>query len=99
MEKREAYLATQSDFHMHVHDLPPQIGGATASGGNAADIFSVLVIGASYATLLFFIMHATYVSIMSNFRQAGEFVPRRGSLLDEGHVCNGSQQALPVVGG
>merc|ERR1719336_2985298 len=32
MEKREGYLATQSDFHTHVHDLPPQIGGCIASG-------------------------------------------------------------------
>eukprot|EP00928_Gymnodinium_smaydae_P019906 TRINITY_DN17671_c0_g1_i1.p1 TRINITY_DN17671_c0_g1~~TRINITY_DN17671_c0_g1_i1.p1 ORF type:complete len:453 (-),score=104.19 TRINITY_DN17671_c0_g1_i1:252-1610(-) len=32
MEKREAYRATQSDFHTHVHDLPPQIGGCLFSG-------------------------------------------------------------------
>lgn len=32
MEGREAYRATQSDFHTHVHDLPPQIGGCLASG-------------------------------------------------------------------
>uniref|UniRef100_A0A7S4T1N0 GST N-terminal domain-containing protein n=1 Tax=Alexandrium monilatum TaxID=311494 RepID=A0A7S4T1N0_9DINO len=32
MEEREAYRATQSDFHTHVHDLPPQIGGCLASG-------------------------------------------------------------------
>jgi len=32
MERREGYRATQSDFHTHVHDLPPQIGGCIASG-------------------------------------------------------------------
>merc|ERR1719326_2582842 len=32
MEGRESYLASRSDFHTHVHDLPPQIGGCLASG-------------------------------------------------------------------
>ncbi len=27
MEKRSTYRGTQSDFHTHVHDLPPQMGG------------------------------------------------------------------------
>lgn len=27
METRETYRGTQSDFHTHVHDLPPQMGG------------------------------------------------------------------------
>merc|ERR550532_1975408 len=27
MEGRETYRGTQSDFHTHVHDLPPQLGG------------------------------------------------------------------------
>ena len=27
MESLEAYRGTQSDFHTHVHDLPPQMGG------------------------------------------------------------------------
>jgi len=27
MERRETYRGTQSDFHTHVHDLPPQLGG------------------------------------------------------------------------
>jgi len=27
MESRPAYRGTQSDFHTHVHDLPPQMGG------------------------------------------------------------------------
>ncbi|MEM8505561.1 MAG: glutathione S-transferase family protein [Cyanobacteria bacterium P01_D01_bin.1] len=27
MEMRETYRGTQSDFHTHVHDLPPQMGG------------------------------------------------------------------------
>jgi len=32
MECLESYRASQSDFHTHVHDLPPQIGGCLASG-------------------------------------------------------------------
>jgi glutathione S-transferase len=27
MESRPTYRGTQSDFHTHVHDLPPQMGG------------------------------------------------------------------------
>ena len=27
MESRETYRGTQSDFHTHAHDLPPQMGG------------------------------------------------------------------------
>merc|ERR1711907_759398 len=27
MESRSTYLGTQSDFHTHAHDLPPQMGG------------------------------------------------------------------------
>ncbi len=27
METRETYRGTQSDFHTHAHDLPPQMGG------------------------------------------------------------------------
>jgi glutathione S-transferase len=32
METHESYRASQSDFHTHVHDLPPQIGSCLASG-------------------------------------------------------------------
>ena len=32
LEKRSTYLGTQSDFHTHAHDLPPQMGGCYASG-------------------------------------------------------------------
>lgn len=28
MEQRPAYLGTRSDYFTHVHDLPPQLGGA-----------------------------------------------------------------------
>lgn len=31
MEQRSTYLGTQSDFHTHVHDLPPQMGGCFQS--------------------------------------------------------------------
>ncbi len=32
MERRPTYLGTQSDFHTHAHDLPPQMGGCHANG-------------------------------------------------------------------
>jgi len=32
IEQREAYRGTQSDFHTHVHDLPPQMGGCYPNG-------------------------------------------------------------------
>ena len=32
METRPAYRGTQSDFHTHVHDLPPQMGGCWENG-------------------------------------------------------------------
>lgn len=32
METRCTYRGTQSDFHTHVHDLPPQMGGCYANG-------------------------------------------------------------------
>ena len=33
METRSTYLGTQSDFHTHAHDLPPQMGGCYEAGG------------------------------------------------------------------
>jgi glutathione S-transferase len=32
MESRATYRGTQSDFHTHVHDLPPQMGGCWENG-------------------------------------------------------------------
>ncbi len=32
MESRATYQGTQSDFHTHVHDLPPQMGGCWENG-------------------------------------------------------------------
>jgi glutathione S-transferase len=32
MERRPTYLGTQSDFHTHVNDLPPQMGGCVQRG-------------------------------------------------------------------
>ena len=32
MEERATYRGTQSDFHTHVHDLPPQMGGCYENG-------------------------------------------------------------------
>ena len=35
METRSTYLGTQSDFHTHAHDLPPQMGGCWDNGSAA----------------------------------------------------------------
>jgi glutathione S-transferase len=35
LEQRPTYLGTQSDFHTHAHDLPPQMGCCLASGSEA----------------------------------------------------------------
>ncbi len=35
LERRSTYLGTQSDFHTHAHDLPPQLGGCRPSGSEA----------------------------------------------------------------
>ncbi|MFM7314655.1 MAG: glutathione S-transferase family protein, partial [Cyanobium sp.] len=32
LEERATYLGTQSDFHTHAHDLPPQMGGCYPNG-------------------------------------------------------------------
>jgi glutathione S-transferase len=32
MESRQTYRGTQSDFHTHAHDLPPQMGGCYENG-------------------------------------------------------------------
>ena len=34
LEQRSTYLGTQSDFHTHAHDLPPQMGGCWADGSD-----------------------------------------------------------------
>jgi glutathione S-transferase len=36
METRSTYRGTQSDFHTHAHDLPPQMGGCYSNGTDAA---------------------------------------------------------------
>ncbi|NJN56637.1 MAG: glutathione S-transferase family protein [Leptolyngbyaceae cyanobacterium SL_5_9] len=38
MESRPTYRGTQSDFHTHVHDLPPQMGGCWENGEPQARI-------------------------------------------------------------
>jgi glutathione S-transferase len=35
LEQRPTYLGSQSDFHTHAHDLPPQMGGCYASGSDS----------------------------------------------------------------
>ena len=36
MESRSTYRGTQSDFHTHVHDLPPQMGGCWSNNSPSA---------------------------------------------------------------
>ena len=36
METRQTYLATQSDYHTHAHDLPPQMGGCYSNNTDVA---------------------------------------------------------------
>merc|ERR1711975_35124 len=38
METRPTYRGTQSDFHTHVHDLPPQMGGCYSNSEEQAKI-------------------------------------------------------------
>ena len=39
METRETYRGTQSDFHTHAHDLPPQMGGCYTNDEPQTKIF------------------------------------------------------------
>lgn len=43
METRPTYRGTQSDFHTHAHDLPPQMGGCYENGEPAARQCQTLV--------------------------------------------------------
>jgi len=43
LELRPTYLGTQSDFHTHAHDLPPQMGGCFASGEPAQQRFAARI--------------------------------------------------------
>eukprot|EP00746_Dinoflagellata_sp_MGD_P136062 gnl/MRDRNA2_/MRDRNA2_70050_c0_seq1.p1 gnl/MRDRNA2_/MRDRNA2_70050_c0~~gnl/MRDRNA2_/MRDRNA2_70050_c0_seq1.p1 ORF type:complete len:516 (-),score=98.49 gnl/MRDRNA2_/MRDRNA2_70050_c0_seq1:248-1645(-) len=46
MEKRPTYRATQSDYHTHIHDLPPQIGGCIASDTSEQEKMAAALDGA-----------------------------------------------------
>eukprot|EP00730_Choanoeca_flexa_P015389 TRINITY_DN7056_c0_g1_i1.p1 TRINITY_DN7056_c0_g1~~TRINITY_DN7056_c0_g1_i1.p1 ORF type:complete len:456 (+),score=88.06 TRINITY_DN7056_c0_g1_i1:48-1415(+) len=35
MEQRDSYVGAMSDYHTHVHDLPPQLGGCIENGSRA----------------------------------------------------------------
>ncbi len=43
MESRPTYRGTQSDFHTHAHDLPPQMGGCWANNHSQTQINQALV--------------------------------------------------------
>lgn len=43
MEERSTYRGTQSDFHTHVHDLPPQMGGCFSNQEQQSQVNQRLV--------------------------------------------------------
>ena len=43
LEQRSSYLGTQSDFHTHAHDLPPQMGCCLASGSEEQRRLATLI--------------------------------------------------------
>ena len=43
LERRSTYLGTQSDFHTHVHDLPPQMGGCYANSTPAQQVLAARI--------------------------------------------------------
>ena len=43
LEQLPAYRGTQSDFHTHAHDLPPQMGGCWANGSEQQQRLAVLI--------------------------------------------------------
>jgi len=45
MESRETYRGTQSDFHTHAHDLPPQMGCCVSNGSEEARVMSGMIDG------------------------------------------------------
>ncbi len=51
MESRSTYRGTQSDFHTHVHDLPPQMGGCYANSEPQTPINQARVDGGPWAGL------------------------------------------------
>ncbi|MDY7021574.1 MAG: glutathione S-transferase family protein [Cyanobacteriota bacterium] len=51
MESRPTYRGTQSDFHTHVHDLPPQMGGCYENGEPQAQINQTRVDNGPWAGL------------------------------------------------
>ena len=51
LEKRSTYLGTQSDYHTHCHDLPPQMGGCYESGTAAQKRCASLVDSGPYTSV------------------------------------------------
>jgi glutathione S-transferase len=51
LETRSTYIGTQSDYHTHCHDLPPQMGGCYASGSAAQKRCASLVDVGPYASV------------------------------------------------
>ena len=43
LEQRSTYLGTQSDFHTHAHDLPPQMGGCYPNGDAAQRLLAARI--------------------------------------------------------
>ena len=66
LESRSTYRGTQSDFHTHVHDLPPQMGGCWANNTSQTELNQIRVDRGSW----FELPDATYPEPQNSYSEA-----------------------------
>ncbi|OAB59175.1 glutathione S-transferase [Phormidium willei BDU 130791] len=66
LESRSTYRGTQSDFHTHVHDLPPQMGGCWANNSPQTELNQIRVDRGSW----FELPDATYPEPQNSYSEA-----------------------------
>ncbi|MFO8038858.1 MAG: glutathione S-transferase family protein [Sodalinema sp.] len=66
LESRSTYRGTQSDFHTHVHDLPPQMGGCWANNNSQTELNQIRVDRGSW----FELPDATYPEPQNSYSEA-----------------------------
>jgi glutathione S-transferase len=66
LESRSTYRGTQSDFHTHVHDLPPQMGGCWANNTPQTELNQIRVDRGSW----FELPDATYPEPQNSYSEA-----------------------------
>lgn len=66
LERRSTYRGTQSDFHTHVHDLPPQMGGCWANNNPQTELNQIRVDRGSW----FELPDATYPEPQNSYSEA-----------------------------